>query len=32
MNAFAKNATTDWLWFKIFKNGVKTDLQVWLEE
>ena len=25
MNAFAKNATTDWLWFKIFKNGVKTD-------
>ena len=20
MNAFAKNATTDWLWFKIFKK------------
>lgn len=25
MNVFAKNATTDWIWFKIFKNGVKTD-------
>lgn len=25
MNAFAKNSTTDWIWFKIFKNGIKTD-------